>query len=370
MERVACPDCDLLHGAISLRAGEAARCARCGTTLDLSPTQDDGQSSVAILATAGVAFAIAVSTPLMRLSAMGRDAEASLPTSAAALWMTGSPASAVLVALFTMALPAAYLALALAACIGALRSPVPRWASVAALWARRVTPWSMPEVMLLATLVAYVKVSELADAAPGLGMYALGVLAIMLVLGRNATETPGLRRSAPAPVPAPSSVLARIKALLMAAAICYVPANVLPVLVTNTPEGVEAQTILDGVQALQRSGSWGLALIVVVASVVIPIAKVGVLAYLCAVVEHGIPASARECARLFRLVEAVGRWAMLDVFVDAFVVALVQLPPVMWERPGPGVPFFAATAVFTMLAALSFDPRLLWSARERVNGHG
>jgi paraquat-inducible protein A len=107
-----------------------------------------------------------------------------------------------------------------------------------------------------------------------------------------------------------------------------------------------------------------------VASVVIPIAKVGVLAYLCAVVEHGIPASPREGARLFRLLEAVGRWSMLDLFVDAFVVALVQVPPFMWERPGPGVPFFAATAMFTMLAAIAFDPRLLWSAVGRAGHHG
>jgi paraquat-inducible protein A len=201
-------------------------------------------------------------------------------------------------------------------------------------------------------------------------MYATGVLAIMLALGRKSTEIPGLRRATVPPARTSSSVLARTRALLVAAAICYVPAMVLPVLVTNTPDGAEAQTILDGVQALQRSGSWGLALIVVVASVAIPIVKVGVLAYLCAVVEHGIPASARECARLFRLLEAIGRWSMLDVFVDAFVVALVQVPPVMWERPGPGVPFFAATAVFTMLAAISFHPRLLWSARERGGDHG
>ena len=370
MERVACPDCDLFHGAISLREDEEARCARCAATLPLSPPQSDAQTTLAVLVTAVVTFAIAVSTPLMRLSGMGRDAEASLPTSAAALWLTGSPLSAVLVALFTIVLPAGYLALALMACIGATRSPVPPWASAAARWARRLMPWSMPEVMLLATLVAYVKVSELADAAPGIGMYALGSLAVLLLLGRKATQLPGLQDSTSAPLRAPSSMLTRTKALLVAAAICYVPANILPVLVTNTPEGAQAQTILDGVQALQRSGSWGLALIVVVASVVIPIAKIGVLTYLSAVVEHGIPASARDGTRLFRLLETVGRWSMLDVFVDAFVVALVQVPPFMWERPGPGVPFFAATAVFTMLAAMSFDPRLLWSARERVVSHG
>jgi paraquat-inducible protein A len=83
-----------------------------------------------------------------------------------------------------------------------------------------------------------------------------------------------------------------------------------------------------------------------------------------------MPTDLRECVRLFRILEVVGRWSMLDVFVDAFVVALVQMPPFMFVRPGPGVPFFAATAVFTMLAATAFDPRLLWDAHERAARHG
>jgi paraquat-inducible protein A len=200
-------------------------------------------------------------------------------------------------------------------------------------------------------------------------MYATGALAVMLLLGRNATESRALRAAAPAPLgdTAPRS-LARTKALLVAAAVCYVPANVLPVLVTNTPEGAEASTILDGVQALQQSGSWVLALILVVASVVIPLAKVGVLAYLCASVEHGVPVPRRDGARLFRLLKVVGRWSLLDVFVDAFVVALVQVPPFMWTRPGPGVAFFAATAIFTMLAAMTFDPRMLLERRAPRHG--
>jgi paraquat-inducible protein A len=164
--------------------------------------------------------------------------------------------------------------------------------------------------------------------------------------------------------------IARTLALLAAAAVCYVPANLLPVLLTSTTDGVEADTILDGILALQRSGSWFLALIVLVASVMIPLGKIAVLGYLCAVARYGVPANLRECTRLFRMVEFIGRWSMLDVFVDAFVVALVQLPPFMSVRPGPGVPFFAATAVLTMFAALAFDPRLLWDAHDKAVAHG
>ena len=174
---------------------------------------------------------------------------------------------------------------------------------------------------------------------------------------------------APLRTPAERSVV-HTMAWLAAAAICFVPANTLPVLVTTVPGGAEAHTILDGVQALQGSGSWALALILLVASFVIPIGKIGVLAYFCAVVRMPIPSDPRESARLYRLLEFIGKWSMLDVFVDAFVVALVQMPPFMFVRPGPGVPFFAGTAVFTMLAAKAFDPRLLWRAHERAAAHG
>jgi paraquat-inducible protein A len=154
--------------------------------------------------------------------------------------------------------------------------------------------------------------------------------------------------------------IGRTIALLVAAAICYVPANVLPVLITTTLEGSEADTILGGVALLYDSGSWILALVVLIASVMIPIGKIAVLGFVAAVSMTDVRVSERECTRMFRLVAFIGRWSMLDVFVDAFVVALVQLPPVMSVRPGPGVPFFAATAVLTIVAAGAFDPRLMW----------
>ena len=152
----------------------------------------------------------------------------------------------------------------------------------------------------------------------------------------------------------------RTLALLIAAAICYVPANVLPVLTSHTPVSSESDTILSGIVYLYTSGSWPLALVVVVASVVIPLGKMVALAWLLLGLRRRTPARARERARLYRMVDFIGRWSMLDVFVDTFVVALVQLPPLMFEEVGPGVVFFMAVVVLTMLAARSFDPRLLW----------
>jgi len=148
----------------------------------------------------------------------------------------------------------------------------------------------------------------------------------------------------------------------VAAAICYVPANLLPVLTTTTLGSAESDTIMGGVVFLYTSGSWPLALVVLIASVMVPLGKLVALGYLLITVQRGSIAGNRERTRLYRLVEFVGRWSMLDVFVDTFTVALVQLQPLMSVEPGAGVVFFAAVVVLTMIAATTFDPRLIWDA--------
>jgi paraquat-inducible protein A len=160
-------------------------------------------------------------------------------------------------------------------------------------------------------------------------------------------------------------------ALVIAAAICYIPANALPVLNTTTLGTSEGDTILGGVAFLYTSGSWPLALIVLIASVMIPLGKLVALAYLLITVQRGSVKSGHERTRLYRMVEFIGRWSMLDVFVDTFTVALVQLQPLMSVAPGAGVLFFAAVVVLTMLAAEAFDPRLIWdSANPYPARHG
>jgi paraquat-inducible protein A len=160
-------------------------------------------------------------------------------------------------------------------------------------------------------------------------------------------------------------------ALVIAAAVCYIPANVLPVLNTTTLGTSEGDTILGGVAFLYTSGSWPLALVVLVASVMIPLGKLVALVYLLVTVQRGSVTSNHERTRLYRMVEFIGRWSMLDVFVDTFTVALVQLQPLMSVAPGTGVLFFAAVVVLTMLAAEAFDPRLIWDAsRPRPLRHG
>jgi len=160
-------------------------------------------------------------------------------------------------------------------------------------------------------------------------------------------------------------------ALIVAAAICYFPANMLPVLTTTALGATESDTIMGGVLFLFATGSWPLALIVFVASIVIPLGKLVALAYLLVTIQRGSLKNMHDRTRIYYLVEFVGRWSMLDVFVDAFVVALVQLKPLMSVEPGLGVVFFMIVVVLTMLAAQSFDPRLIWdSAKSGQVNHG
>jgi paraquat-inducible protein A len=158
-------------------------------------------------------------------------------------------------------------------------------------------------------------------------------------------------------------------ALVLAAAICYVPANALPVLNTTSLGSTEGDTILGGVIFLYTSGSWPLALVVLVASVMIPLGKIAALIYLLITVQRRSTMSNDERTRLYRMVVFIGRWSMLDVFADTFTVALVQLQPLMSVAPGAGVLFFAAVVVLTMLAAEAFDPRLIWDSANYPQAH-
>ena len=128
---------------------------------------------------------------------------------------------------------------------------------------------------------------------------------------------------------------------------------------------------MQGVVLLWSPTGWPLSLIVLIASVMIPIGKLVALAFLLVTVQRRSVRSNGQRVRLYRVVELIGRWSMVDVFVDTFTAALVQLPPLMSVHPGPGLPFFAAVVVLTMLAAESFDPRLIWdpvNTREVRNG--
>jgi paraquat-inducible protein A len=156
--------------------------------------------------------------------------------------------------------------------------------------------------------------------------------------------------------------LSRTLALLLAAAALYLPANLLPILETSTPFGAQRDTIMSGVVYLWTDGAWPLALIILIASVVIPLAKLLVLAALLLSVHRRWRGARLQRARLYRLIDRIGRWSMTDIFVVAIVSTLVQLRGLATVRVGPAALAFGAMVVLTMMATRAFDPRLIWDA--------
>ena len=429
LDTIACHDCELQQRVPVLPPGGKAVCARCKMTIARNPV-DPIDRPLALAIAAAIVFLIANLTPLMGMSVAGLDSSTTILGGARETWLRGSELTAVSVAFCAVVAPGVFIAFMLLLLFAARTAPAPRWVGRMLRIATSVQPWSMSEVMLLGILVALIKVSQFATVVPGVGLFALGVLVVLLaalgstfdnhviwqrVVWADGTLPQGVAPADAKPSEAPPvtgqesarrdlvscttcGLLSRPAAhgqaghcprcgaalttpthasiqttwaLVIAAAVLYIPANSLPVLVSTSLGSSQSDTIISGVAYLYDSGSWPLALIVLIASVIVPLGKLAALAYLLITVQLGSVRNNQDRTRLYRLVELVGRWSMLDVFVDSFIVALVQLEPLMSVRPGTGVALFMSVVVLTVFAARSFDQRLIWNAgRFKQMQHG
>ncbi|USG62972.1 paraquat-inducible protein A [Sneathiella marina] len=154
--------------------------------------------------------------------------------------------------------------------------------------------------------------------------------------------------------------LKRTWALLIAAAILYVPANVYPILTLVSFGKSTTNTIMGGVIELVHSGQWTIAAIVFIASVIVPIFKIVALFFLVITVQFNVTWHPRNRALLYRFTEFIGRWSMIDIFMISILIALVKLQAIATVEAGAGAIAFAAVVIITMFAAMTFDPRLIW----------
>jgi paraquat-inducible protein A len=272
-----------------------------------------------------------------------------------------------------------------------------------------VQGWAMVDVFLLGVLVSYVKLAKLAVVVPGGAMYALAGSALLLAwavdsmdcqsMWKAMGEKPDALSRAPFLTARKASLIAceacgalaplehgnapcarcaaglhsrkpdsirRTWALLATAALLYLPANLLPVMRTTVLGATHSDTILSGIVYFLKTGSWPLALLIFFASVVVPLAKMGLLSFLLLSVEACSRRQPRLRTRLYRLTEFIGRWSMVDLFVVTLMVAMVQRETLASVEPGPAALPFAMVVAATMLASYSFDPRLIWDAMEPV----
>ena len=180
-------------------------------------------------------------------------------------------------------------------------------------------------------------------------------LLVPMVGGEGSCQRCGARLHARFP-----DSLTRTWALLLAAIIFYIPANLLPITLTTALGSTQGDTIMTGVIYFMRHGDIPVALVIFTASILVPVLKMTALVYLLLSVQRHSAKRALDRTKIYRIVEFVGRWSMIDVFVVTIMVALVQLRAVASIEAGDGAIYFCAVVIITMLAAESFDPRLIW----------
>lgn len=156
----------------------------------------------------------------------------------------------------------------------------------------------------------------------------------------------------------------RTLALLVTACVLYIPANLLPIMITDQLGQPTESTIIGGVVLLINMGSVSIAMVIFFASVMIPLSKLAMMFYLCWSVRNGPPETVRQRTVLYRVTEFIGKWSMIDVFVVAILVALINLTNLLVIHPGGAAIAFAGVVMVSMLAAESFDPRLMWDQRD------
>ncbi|HET8596549.1 MAG TPA: paraquat-inducible protein A [Castellaniella sp.] len=400
---IVCPHCDTVH--LRLRPGARARalCRCCGTVLYRSGTLSLNQW-VAMAWTTLIVFALAQGFPIAHLSVQGLDVTLTFWGALRLCWDRGYYGVSVMTGLVGFWIPLAQIALTLwiMQSIAARRLP-PDFGRVLR-WLGYLAPWSMAPVLVLGILVAIVKVAGMArlQVEPGLaGFFVLsfllsglsrwdaralwreaedaGMVPVSGQEGRGAAcESCGYvqppaadghcRRCRAALRPARRGEAPEVWSLLLAATIFYIPANVLPIMRVETLLGDSNHTILGGVIELWRMGSWDLALIVFVASVLVPVTKLMALSFLLL---RKRPADAdiqRQRTRLYSIVEFIGQWSMLDVFVVVLMAAMADFPGLSKIDVGPAALNFGAVVVLTMWAAMRYDPRRGWDRLRAAAG--
>lgn len=401
-----CHDCGQLQVLPALPPATRAMCLRCDAVLRHT-ARDPFGLPLALYLSALLLLGLGAGMTLLSVSTAGQSHLADLFTGPYNLEQRGMWTLSAVVLVTTFAAPLAR-ALAMVTVLLALhlRRPPPFIRGLFA-WEEWLRPWSMIEVYLLGVFVACVRLNLIARIEIGTALYALGALIVVMVaadwaldrqavweameyhhvghrkrdraagalgggLHRMGCDTCGLVSRAREGAACPRcgftlrdrkpDSLARTWALGIAAMLLYVPANVYPVLTVIRLGAGQPSTILGGAQELLDMGEWPLALLVFFASIAVPVLKIVSLGLLLITTQAGLRGRLRDRTVLYRIVDAIGRWSMIDVFMLSVLVALVQFGAVATVQPGFGAVAFAGVVILTMLAAHSFDPRLMWDA--------
>ena len=403
-----------------MRPRNVARCPRCNALLRRTGA-DPTASALALNVAALCILSIACATTLMTVSKAGMIHSADLFSGPSGLHSHGLWQLALVVLFTTVAAPLLKLILTIYVLVG-LRMDLPRQ-HLRAVFAlvERLRPWSMIEVYLLGVAVAYVKLRAIVQIDIGPALYALAALLVTMIAADSSLDRQAVweqldpRPSRDAVTPLPTSAnrelasvghetaaigcltcglvsaptgtgpcacprcgsrlharehdsIQRCWALTLSAMILYVPANYFPVLTLVQLGAGSPSTILGGVRELIDSGLYPLAALVFFASVAVPVLKLLGLMLLLVATQTRRKGRLRDRTVLYRLVSAIGRWSMIDIFMVSILVALVQFGSAVTIDPGFGGVAFASVVIITIFAAESFDPRLMWDRAAVAKG--
>ncbi|MBW4024485.1 MAG: paraquat-inducible protein A [Proteobacteria bacterium] len=414
-----CPDCGLLSTLPEMAPGLVAECPRCGK--DLWRMLRSPFSFPIACGISGILFYLfALVAPFLEISAYGRFQLARLETGPDSLIAQGFGMLGLLVMLVTAVFPGVKLGIMLVTLVGLETGAVPaRLMVLLYRWYHRITPWSMIDVYLLGFLVAYTRLIAIAHVDLDTSLYALIGLMVSMAAAdgsidqeavwralevaetraeeRFLRDHPRVRRPLtpaqqeqmhPAVIGCHTchlvnhaepgdrcrrchSVLhsrkpestSRTWAFVAAAACLYIPANLYPVMEITQLAKTQTFTIFGGIKELIDYGLWPLAALVFLASITIPLMKLLTLGYLLTQTQRRRETHLVFRTRAFRVIDFIGRWSMIDIFMISILVALVRFGQLAHITAETGAPCFAAGVVLTMFAVITFDPRLMWDVR-------
>lgn len=423
---IACPDCDYLLEEIDLSEGKILRCPRCGSVLRRS-VRNSLQKAVALSSAGLIVFVPAVTLPIMTFTVAGLKGTGNVVDAMLSLCEKGFYFVGLMVLLVSVLFPLLKLGLLFIVSIALLSRRVSGSVKYLFRLYQHLSEWGMVEVYMLGILVAIIKMYSMAAINYNTGFFCFSALVVLTVwssavidehlfwdliekrgndheaeepidirlLARSETardaslircpgcgkisldmfvgvdETQRCPRCRAALHSRKPRSLNRTWALVLAAGIFYLPANILPMMRVNFMGKPDDSTILDGIIYFFQSGEYLVGTIILTASVLVPLFKIIGIILILFSVHFRWSSWLKHKTLLFRMIEFIGRWSFLDVFVIALLGAMVRFGSLTTIEADPAAPFFTAVVVCTMFAALTFDPRIIWDtgvSRKRTEG--
>lgn len=405
-----CPACDLVLAAVTVHKDNALVCPRCRQLLHRYK-HNSVVKTFALSLTALLLYVPAISLPLMSMGILGISSSGSLVTAVYTMFLQHQYFAGLIVFLTTILFPLATLTTLCKVSFGLLTGKKFKWMPRFFRHYLHLTEWAMADVFLIAIFITMIKMAHTANIELKLGFYCFAGLVVIgiaaqsavdrqlfwslmdkgdngdesynsvnhytditgeLLTCRSCRKTISVRASETAPKKCPrcgdaiprrkANSISHTLAFLLTAVILTFPANLLPIMEVSYFGIPDRSTIMDGIVYFFQDGSYGIGFIILTASILVPMFKIIGLSIILLTIHFKWKVGLKRKAVMFRFIEFIGRWSMLDIFVIALLCTLVQFGFFSTIQTAPAAFYFTGVVISTMLAATTFDPRLLWDS--------